>query len=386
MANLISRTLYSIDPLPKSYASLLNHSAAQSFYLTLPWFQNFSATALDTGDQVRVYGIEDGTTGDALAALMTRRASGAKGSFKPRRVASLSNFYSSLFAPVVSRVADGVLGPLAETVCGDAMQWDVLELRPLERESPSFDELVDAFRAAGRIVQPFFCFGNWFLKTTGLSFKEYFRSLPSVLRNTVVRKTKKLEKTGRARLAILTGSDEAGIRAYEQVYNSSWKIPEPYPEFTSGLIRTAGQHGWLRLGIAYLDDKPIASQIWIVSAGKCTIFKLAYDENYSEYSAGSILTARLMEHVLEVDRVEEIDFGSGDDAYKKSWLPQRRERWGMMVFNPRSVRGFLMSVRHVGGHQAKSLLKRCLQSRGQVHVGAQSSRAPANNRIAGGEN
>jgi len=124
-----------------------------------------------------------------------------------------------------------------------------------------------------------------------------------------------------------------------------------------GLIQTLGEKGWLRLGTVFFDDQPIAAQVWIVHAGHATIYKLAHDTRFDEYSAGSVLTARMLEHVLEVDRVQEVDFGSGDDAYKKNWLPYRRERWGIMAFNPRRVRGCLSILRHVGGKTVKSRLK-----------------------------
>jgi CelD/BcsL family acetyltransferase involved in cellulose biosynthesis len=103
-----------------------------------------------------------------------------------------------------------------------------------------------------------------------------------------------------------------------------------------------------------MDDQPIASQVWIVNSGKASIYKLGQDQRFDEFSAGSILTAKLMEHVLEVDRVKEVDFGSGDDPYKKTWLPQRRERWGILAMNPRSLAGLLGIVRNVGGRAAKN--------------------------------
>jgi CelD/BcsL family acetyltransferase involved in cellulose biosynthesis len=148
---------------------------------------------------------------------------------------------------------------------------------------------------------------------------------------------------------------KGAIDAYEKIYISSWKRPEPYPNFVSGLIRTCAEKGWLRLGVVYLDDQPIAAQVWIVNAGRATIYKLGQVQRYDEYSAGSILTAHLMEHVLDIDKVREIDFGSGDDPYKKNWLPQRRERWGMLAMNPRSLLGCWEIVRNIGGRKAKTV-------------------------------
>jgi CelD/BcsL family acetyltransferase involved in cellulose biosynthesis len=120
---------------------------------------------------------------------------------------------------------------------------------------------------------------------------------------------------------------------------------------------------WLRMGIIYLDDQPIAAQVWIVNSGKATIYKLAHDQKYDEYSSGSTLTTHLIQHVLEVDKVREIDFGSGDDPYKKNWLSQRRERWGILAMNPRSLTGWLGIARNIGGRAAKNAWQTLRRSR-----------------------
>jgi hypothetical protein len=51
-----------------------------------------------------------------------------------------------------------------------------------------------------------------------------------------------------------------------------------------------------------------------VRAGRAEIFKVAYDEAHKALSPGTLVTALVMEHVLEVDRVREVDYLTGDDA------------------------------------------------------------------------
>ena len=220
---------------------------------------------------------------------------------------------------------------------------------------PTFPELVEAFKAAGFIAQTFFSFGNWYLPVNGRSFAQYSESLPSVLKNTLSRKRKKLEKTGRAKIEIVTGGRglDAAIDAYMKVYLSSWKLPELYPQFIPGLIRMCAAMGALRLGIIYVDGEPAAAQLWIVHHGNAFIYKLAYDERFGELSAGTILSATLFQHALDVDKVTEVDYLSGDDVYKKDWMSQRRERWGILALNPRTPRGVLAIARHVGGRALK---------------------------------
>jgi len=111
--------------------------------------------------------------------------------------------------------------------------------------------------------------------------------------------------------------------------------------------------GALRLGILSVDGEPAAAQLWIVHHGKALIYKLAYDERFADLSVGTILSATLFQHALDVDKVTEVDYLSGDDGYKKDWMSQRRERWGILALNPRTPRGVLAIARHVGGRAVK---------------------------------
>jgi len=54
--------------------------------------------------------------------------------------------------------------------------------------------------------------------------------------------------------------------------------------------------------------------------------------------------------------VHEIDYLTGDDTYKKDWMSHRRERWGIIAFNPRTPRGLLGAGWHFGARAAKRAL------------------------------
>ena len=95
------------------------------------------------------------------------------------------------------------------------------------------------------------------------------------------------------------------------------------------------------MGVAYLNDVPIAFQIWIVHRHIASIYKLAYREEHAKLSVGSVLTASMMRYVIDVDKVVEVDYLTGDEAYKQDWMSERRERWGIAGFNPRTLRGAL---------------------------------------------
>ncbi len=113
---------------------------------------------------------------------------------------------------------------------------------------------------------------------------------------------------------------------------------EQFGGFVDGLARSFSTQGWLRLAVLYIEEKPVATQFWFVAHGTASIFKLAYDEAWKKYSPGSILTRFLMEYVIDIDRVEEIDFLTGNDAYKQDWMSERREHWGLYCAKSRQSR------------------------------------------------
>ena len=348
-----------LDELPASYQMLLEDAQTHGFSLGLPWYRNFVQTVHETDDELHIYGLSD-AQGQAQAVLPMWSHGKGRGVFGPRHLEALQNYYAPLYAPALRAGAEFESMIAWAQALKSGKTWDVIDLKPLARDETLFTHTLDALKQAGFAVQPYFCFGNWYLQVAGRSFDTYYANLPSQLKNTVKRKTKQFEAQAGNRIDLVTSAEglEAAITAYQTVYTASWKIPEPHPDFMPGLMRTCAAQGWLRMGVAYVDGKPAAAQLWIVCAGVASIFKLAYDEQYAKLSVGSLLTTRLMRHALDVDKVHTVDYLCGDDAYKRDWMSHRRERWGIMAFNPRTLAGLLAAARHLGGHAVKSWLKK----------------------------
>lgn len=355
MQTYVATVYTDLAALPGRYEPLMSRAGVASFFHTLPWYRNFVQSVLAPNERMHIYAVDTAANDGSARALLLMRCSGSD-----RELSGLSNYYTSLFGPVLNPGepdVQGVLDVLASAIARHEGPWDTIDLRPLAADAPDFPALLNAFRKAGLAVQSYFCFGNWYLRVGGRSYAEYFEALPSQLKNTVTRKRKQLEKL-KSRIVVCdseTGLEEA-LRAYEQIYAVSWKIPEPYPHFISSLCRTCAGQGWLRLGVVYVDEQPVAAQIWIVHAGIAAIYKLAYDERFAKLSAGSILTAHLMQRAIDIDKVHEVDYLTGDDAYKRDWMSDRRERWGIMAFNLRTPRGLLAAARHFGAGAAKRAL------------------------------
>jgi CelD/BcsL family acetyltransferase involved in cellulose biosynthesis len=80
--------------------------------------------------------------------------------------------------------------------------------------------------------------------------------------------------------------------------------------------------GNLRLGLATLDDRPAAAQLWTVSNRVAYIHKLAYDSDLRELSPGTLLSREMFRHAIDIDGVSKIDYGTGDDGHKAAWMDQ----------------------------------------------------------------
>lgn len=341
--------------LPTGIAGLFEQAANVSFFSSAPWYDLMARFGLETGQQVRLY--VDGEVNPRLALVShgTVRED-VKGT---RVLRSLTNAYSCEHRITLGTKTDfaPALQELARCLAAESPAWHRIMLAGFDPADPEVGALAWALRKAGMAVRPFFDSGTWFEMTAGVSFADYVASRPSILLNTWRRKAARLERSGQARFSYYdsTADIESGIADYQSVYRNSWKPEENFPLFMPELIRLAARLGALRMGILHFADRPAAAQFWIVWQGRACIYKLAHDKKVDDYSLGTILTMRIMEIVLEQDKPTEVNFGRGDDPYKKLWLSRRRERWGLAAANMRTLRGFGHALRQTAANFADPL-------------------------------
>ena len=350
----------SLQTLLAQQGALQSGQAQADVFGTLAWFDNLAAFGLDAASQspaaCQWWLAGDWPSGPVLGLPL----------LAGQKLTGLSNYYSSLFAPLVWSAGGGdpaQVQPnqahwqaLAQAIRQHPKRWPVLMLDPLDPQSDFFTGFQAALRQAGYAVDRYFCFGNWYLQVDGRAFAEYFQTLPSPLRHSIARGQRRLTRQGAWQIAIQQLPDaslEAAIADFVTVYEKSWKGPEPNRQFIPALVRVAAAQGWLRLGVLKLDGQAIAAQLWLVLGGKANIFKLAYVEGFERFSAGSVLTAALMQHVLDVDQVQEVDYLTGDDAYKRDWMSHRRERWGLVAFDRRTAAGLMAWLKHWVGKKLR---------------------------------
>lgn len=342
----------SIDSFFDAPFDLSEFAAGNNIEVSLDWFDLLQKKVYPNDQGVRYYFVAEGDRPRAILPLRLTK----KGRVKT--IESLGNYYTSLYTPLLAETGDIYsLRHMLATAARDHGDAHVMRFAPMDPESPVYKGLLSELRAIGWIPLSFFCFGNWFLKVKG-NWDDYLRDRSANLRSSIKRRNKEFKAAG-GTLEIVTSPEgiEQVIDAFLEVYSASWKIPEPYPDFVPSLIRLLSANGMLRLGIARLREKPIAAQLWIVAQDKASIYKLAYHEAYASFSPGTVLTAHLMKHVIDNDSVKEIDFLIGDDKHKRIWMSDRRERWGIVAYNPRTVTGFALFLKEAAGRIVKPFWK-----------------------------
>lgn len=193
--------------------------------------------------------------------------------------------------------------------------------------------LVAALRQAGWRVKTTPAGDRHWLDLGDMDHDAWWASRPGALRNTVQRKAKK----GVVDIALLMHFDADAWAAYEHIYAASWKPEEGHPALLRAFAESESARGTFRMGLARIDGAPVAAQFWTVEDGTAFIHKLAHVEDSLKASPGTLLSAALFRHVIEVDGVKRVDFGTGNDGYKRDWMNRHDPLWRIEAFNPARV-------------------------------------------------
>jgi CelD/BcsL family acetyltransferase involved in cellulose biosynthesis len=294
-------------------AALLSAPAARAPFDRLQWWRLLE---LHCGIKPLIAVVREG---EARAVLPLRRVG--------RRIEASANWYtfrvSPLATPAIDRAA--LFAAMASDLVGEAPH---VVLAPLPDEDWETTLLAVAFRKGGWTIFIEPCDTNHVLPVAGRSYTEYLASRPGQVRTTLKRKASKVQ------VQIETAFDPASWAAYEAIYAQSWKPEEGSPAFLRAFAEAEGAAGRLRLGLAYAEGEPVAAQFWTVEAGTAFIHKLANTEASKPLSPGTTLSAALFEHVIDRDRVDLVDFGTGDDPYKRDWMEEQRPRYRLQAFRP----------------------------------------------------
>jgi hypothetical protein len=310
-------------------------------FSTADWYRCTIAHALPDG--ARAVFVEIVRDGAARAVFPMRHDSGA--------FSALTTPYSCLWQPLFAGTHPDEVFEIGKVFAAYCRRHATTRLEALDAEAAWVAPLLRGVKAGGLYPLRFDHFGNWHANVAGVDWNSYLAGRPGALREAIRRRSKRLMGTMGASFSICHGGAglEPAIAAYEKIYAASWKEPEPFALFNAAFMRDCAADGSLRLGLLSLDGKPLAAQFWVVRDRVAAVLKLAHDEESRALSPGTVLTALMIRYMLEEEAVISLDFGRGDDDYKKDWVGGRRQRVGFLLANPLSLQGGAAILRHVAG-------------------------------------
>ncbi len=321
------------NQLPESSNRLFACAEKDSLFFSRCWFESLAATSLRSDQDLLLACVvaknHRAGEGDVLAVLPLVRNG-------DEELTSLHHMmHTSLYTLLLEEnchqqeVIDCLARGLAQ------LPFASLTLEPVAEDDDNINRLRNAMEVLGFSSNRYLRFVNWFYPLQGEGFSGYMAARPSRLRNTITRKQRKLEREHGYDIRLYRGRDvQQAMQEYHAVYAASWKPEETRKDVVEGLADSLARREWTRLAILHVQGEPVAAQLWFVVHGKASIFKLAYDEAWKKYSPGSILTRYLMEYVIDTDKVQEIDFLTGNDRYKQEWMTEHRRRWKVVISGP----------------------------------------------------
>lgn len=276
--------------------------------------------------------------------LFATASKGSQGIALPLRHAnggleSLTNWYAFTWRDLRtdSLPQDELLEDLARDLAARAHR---VVLRKVPDEDGTRARIEAAFRNAGWRVLTESCDTNHVLFVGGRRYSQFLADRPGHLRSTLARKARKVE------VSLSTTFDQSLWAAYEEIYADSWKPAEGDPALLRAFAEGESAAGRFRFGLARSGGVPIAAQFWTVDGGTAYIHKLAHRTAAEKLSPGTSLTAALFERVIDIDKVQWVDFGTGDDPYKRDWMEQVRTRWQVICLLPQDPRNWHVLARH----------------------------------------
>lgn len=156
------------------------------------------------------------------------------------------------------------------------------------------------------------------------------KSLDKKYQGMIARERRRLHEQGNVTLGVMRGEPTSAIdwmleqkRKWAERTNKRgpWIFSPHFQEFLNKLLVTDPR---LLVFVLQLDGAPIAAKCVAVNAGSANGVIAAYDDNYKQFSPGTVLDEMIFEHLFENYRAAngrplDFDFGPGGERPKLHW-------------------------------------------------------------------
>jgi len=234
-----------------------------------------------------------------------------------------------LEAPVAAQIAASIRAD------GD---WDVLDLRDLPEESPTFAVFREAFREpdfGGRTWQRAICPYQSF--TPADTFERFLRGTSR--RDNYLRRRRWLEQQSGYRIEREGDPDRLTLPLAEffRLHSLRWEgdsdgvAGSAVEGFHRDAVQLLAERGQVRFYTLKIGNRALASVYAIVHRRKFIFYQSGYDPQWRQKSVGLVLLGDTFRDCIE-SGYQEYDFLRGTEPYKLEWATQQRRTMALRVF------------------------------------------------------
>lgn len=217
---------------------------------------------------------------------------------------------------------------------------DVIHMELVPESSPTLaSALTVASERGWRVTVEQTCLSPW--RPLPATQDGWDTGLKSKFKANLRNREQRLANTGSVRFEVVRGPERltAAMNVFYELEASGWKGQEQTsirqrPDvrmFYDTLVARAPQDFWVP--ILYADDKPIAAQFIRVCGDVAYLLKVGFDPEFSPYSPGQLLMARVMAYSI-AQGCTVFDFLGEQMTWKMDWNPLLRTLCRVQLFAP----------------------------------------------------
>jgi len=200
--------------------------------------------------------------------------------------------------------------------------------------------------------------------------EEYLSAMKRKVRYNIKRTVKQFEDTYNENYKLIEYSSSNNVKdlldKVDFLYSKSWQsnIKGSFKRNTSQAIENRqeqAQQGWLRCFILECSNKPIAFVLGTQHEGVYDYEETGYDPEFSSHSPGNVLTYKLIEKLFNHNPPKLVDFGYGENVYKKVFGNHSYTAFNILASHKTSKLHLLIQTQKVlnkAYSQIKSILTR----------------------------
>jgi len=217
-----------------------------------------------------------------------------------------------------------------------------LKLNQLSDSSPWLS-ILDSFGNRFHIMREFYG-RNSYLPIMD-DFESYRSSLSKNFKRNLKRRGKKLDKLDNVEYCFCSSGEAntSGIDAFSRIEASGWKgrkgtalaQQEELYNFYNELTEDSDTNGLFQWHFLRAEGKIIAAQLAAEMSDTLIVIKIAYDEEYADYSPGNLLFEETIKRAYKQGNINLIDCMT-DQNWHSNWNMSQRDKFSLYVF-PRRI-------------------------------------------------